>query len=44
VTWTLVPGSPRTLTMAAPVLAGLAVTSHQGSTAGQTVFEQVVVG
>jgi outer membrane protein assembly factor BamB len=44
VTWTQIPGSARTLPISSPLLAGLAVSSHQGSTAAQSVFDQVVVG
>jgi outer membrane protein assembly factor BamB len=44
VNWTAVPGSTRTLSLSGSLMAGLAVSSHQNSTAGQTVFDQVKVG
>ncbi|MBJ7614829.1 PQQ-binding-like beta-propeller repeat protein [Candidatus Nephthysia bennettiae] len=43
-TWTPIPGSARTLSIPAPLLAGLAVTSHQGSTVSKSLFDQVAVG
>jgi hypothetical protein len=44
VNWTAVPGSTRTLSLSGSLMAGLAVSSHQNSTAAQTVFDQVKVG
>jgi hypothetical protein len=43
VTWTLVAGSSITLNMSGPVLAGLAVTSHNGGTLSTATFDTVSV-
>ena len=42
-TWTLVAGSSITLNMSGPVLAGLAVTSHNGGTLSTATFDTVSV-
>jgi len=43
VTWTPVAGSSVTLSMSGPVLAGMAVTSHNGSVLGTVIFDTVSV-
>lgn len=44
VVWTLVTGSSVTITMTGPVLAGLAVTSHNAAVLGAVTFDNVNVG
>src|SRR5260370_42002119 len=43
VTWTLVAGSSVTLSMSGPVLAGIAVTSHNSGVLGTVTFDTVSV-
>ena len=43
VTWTLVPGSSVTISMSGPVLAGLAVTSHNNGSLSSVSFDTVSV-
>ena len=42
-TWTPVAGSSVTLSMSAPALAGMAVTSHNASALGTVIFDTVSV-
>lgn len=44
VNWTLVTASTRSISMPGPLLAGMAVCSHQAGVAGQSVFDHVAVG
>jgi hypothetical protein len=44
VTWTLIPGSSATVSLGAPLLAGLAVTSHNSGTLGTVTISQAGVG
>jgi hypothetical protein len=43
ITWTPVAGSSVTLSMSGPVLAGMAVTSHNSSVLGTVIFDTVSV-
>jgi hypothetical protein len=44
VTWTLIPGSSKALAITGPLLAGLAVTSHNANALCTVVIDTVVVG
>src|SRR5205823_12524669 len=44
ITWTPVAGSSITLNLSGPVLAGLAITSHNANAVGSVTFDSINIG